>query len=79
MGNGRAAAELADQLRANVSYAVLLGVVLTALLGIAAMFGDTSRPLPVLPDHGCDLLWITDAANYLHGPQADPRDLPGLR
>ncbi len=44
--HGRTAATLTHQLRANVSYAVLLGIVLTALLGIAAMFADTSNPLP---------------------------------
>jgi len=36
---------LADELRANISYAVLLGLILTALLGGLAMFTDTSQPL----------------------------------
>lgn len=40
---------LIDQLRANVSYAVLLGIILTAILGCAAMFGDTDKPLPMAP------------------------------
>ncbi len=48
-GNGHAAGELTNQLRANVSYAVLLGIVLTAFLGVAAMFGNTSKPLPMAP------------------------------
>ncbi|UQS24043.1 hypothetical protein L1857_15000 [Amycolatopsis thermalba] len=37
---------LTDELRANISYAVLLGLVLTALLGWLALFTDTSQPLP---------------------------------
>lgn len=41
--------ELAEQLRANVSYAVLVGISLTAFLGVAAMFSDTSQPLPTAP------------------------------
>jgi cation transporter-like permease len=36
---------LADELRANVSYAVLLGLVLSAFLGGLAMFTDTDRPV----------------------------------
>jgi hypothetical protein len=36
---------LADELRANVSYAVLLGLALTGLLGYLAMFTDTDNPL----------------------------------
>jgi cytochrome bd-type quinol oxidase subunit 2 len=48
-GNGHAAADLTDHLRANVSYTVLLGIVLTTLLGAAAMFGNTDKPLPVAP------------------------------
>lgn len=36
---------LADELRANVSYAVLVGIIFTALLGSISMFSDTSRPL----------------------------------
>ena len=41
--------ELADELRANVSYAVLVGIVLTALLGWFVMFGDEHQPLGRLP------------------------------
>jgi hypothetical protein len=37
--------KLADELRANISYAVLLGLALTAALGGLAMFTDTSQPL----------------------------------
>jgi hypothetical protein len=33
------------ELRANVSYAVLLGLVVSLLLGGIAMFMDTTRPL----------------------------------
>ncbi|WP_157185735.1 hypothetical protein [Nocardia transvalensis] len=36
---------LADELRANVSYAVLLGLTLTFILGGLAMFGNTKQPL----------------------------------
>jgi hypothetical protein len=36
---------LADELRANVSYAVMLGLVLTAVLGYLAMFTDTDKPV----------------------------------
>ncbi|WP_328442876.1 hypothetical protein [Amycolatopsis sp. NBC_00438] len=38
--------QLTDELRANISYAVLLGLVLTAAFGGLAMFTDTSQPLP---------------------------------
>ncbi len=38
--------KLAGEVRANVSYAVMLGLVLTAVLGGIAMFTDTSKPLP---------------------------------
>lgn len=37
--------QLADELRANVSYAVLVGIVLTGLLGGVVMFTDTDKPL----------------------------------
>lgn len=47
--NGRIASALADQLRANVSYAVLLGIVLTALLGVAALFTELDKPLAMAP------------------------------
>lgn len=47
--HGQTAVDLVEQLRANVSYAVLVGIMLTGLLGIAAMFGDISRPLPPIP------------------------------
>lgn len=40
--------QLADELRANVSYAVLVGLLLSALLGGLAMFTDATRPLPLL-------------------------------
>ncbi|QRP45772.1 hypothetical protein [Amycolatopsis sp. FDAARGOS 1241] len=36
---------LVDELRANISYAVLLGLVLTSLLGGLALFTDTSQAL----------------------------------
>jgi hypothetical protein len=36
---------LTDELRANISYAVLMGLVLTAILVGLAMFTDTSQPL----------------------------------
>ncbi len=36
---------LVDELRANVSYTVLVGIVLTVVLGGIAMFVDTDRPL----------------------------------
>lgn len=42
------ALQLADELRANVSYAVLVGLLLSALLGGLAMFTDAARPLPRL-------------------------------
>ncbi|WP_067504473.1 hypothetical protein [Actinoplanes sp. TFC3] len=38
---------LADELRANVSYAVLVGIVFTAILGGVTMFIDTEKPLGV--------------------------------
>lgn len=38
---------LADELRANVSYAVLVGIVFTAFLGGVTMFIDTDEPLGV--------------------------------
>lgn len=41
--------QLADELRANVSYAVLLGIVLTAVLGGLAMLTDTRVPLNTTP------------------------------
>lgn len=37
--------KLADELRANISYAVLLGLLLTAVFGGFAMFTDTNQPL----------------------------------
>jgi hypothetical protein len=37
--------ELAEQLRANISYAVLLGLALSAFLGAVAMFANTAKPL----------------------------------
>jgi hypothetical protein len=37
--------KLADQLRANISYAVLLGLLLTSLFGALALFTDTNQPL----------------------------------
>jgi hypothetical protein len=40
---------LADELRANVSYAVLVGISLTGLLGAVVMFTDTDQPLGRLP------------------------------
>lgn len=40
---GPSAALLADELRANISYAVLLGLTLSAVLGGLAMFTDTAR------------------------------------
>ncbi|MGH3628085.1 MAG: hypothetical protein ACRDRL_11690 [Sciscionella sp.] len=42
------ALQLADELRANVSYAVLMGLLLSALLGGLAMFTDAAKPLPRL-------------------------------
>ncbi|OKJ97535.1 hypothetical protein [Amycolatopsis sp. CB00013] len=39
--------KLADELRANISYAVLLGLLLTGLFGGLALFTDTGQPLPV--------------------------------
>jgi hypothetical protein len=39
---------LAEELRANISYAVILGLSLSALLGGIAMFTDTSKPLNFL-------------------------------
>jgi hypothetical protein len=36
---------LADELRANVSYAVLIGITLTGFLGGVVMFTDTDKPL----------------------------------
>ena len=39
------ALQLADELRANVSYAVLVGLFLSALLGGFAMFTDAAKPL----------------------------------
>lgn len=39
---------LADELRANVSYAVLVGIVFTAILGGVTMFVDTDKPLGVV-------------------------------
>lgn len=44
-GNAATLIALADELRANVSYAVLLGLTLTAVLGYVAMFTDTDKPL----------------------------------
>lgn len=41
----QAVKRLAQELRANISYAVLLGLTLSALLGAIAMFTDTSKPL----------------------------------
>lgn len=38
--------KLTEELRANISYAVLLGLVLTAAFGGLAMFTDTSHALP---------------------------------
>lgn len=37
--------QLAEEVRANISYAVLLGLFLSALLGGISMFTDTSKPL----------------------------------
>jgi hypothetical protein len=37
--------KLTDDLRANISYAVLLGLTLTAAFGTLAMFTDTGQPL----------------------------------
>ncbi|MEU0548409.1 hypothetical protein [Micromonospora sp. NPDC005979] len=37
--------QLADELRANVSYAVLVGILLTGLLGGLVMFTDVDKPL----------------------------------
>ncbi|WP_125614990.1 hypothetical protein [Actinomadura sp. WAC 06369] len=42
---GPSVAQVADELRANASYAVLLGLGLSALLGGIAMFADTSKPI----------------------------------
>jgi len=42
------ALQLADELRANASYAVLVGLLLSALLGGLAMFTDAAKPLPRL-------------------------------
>jgi hypothetical protein len=39
------ALRLADELRSNVSYAVLVGLLLSAVLGGLAMFTDTAKPL----------------------------------
>ncbi|GAA4737507.1 hypothetical protein [Actinomycetospora chibensis] len=36
--------DLADQVRANVSYGALVGITLTALLGALVMFTDTTKP-----------------------------------
>lgn len=41
--------KLADEVRANVSYAVMLGLSLTVVFGSLAMFTDTSRPLAPAP------------------------------
>lgn len=40
---------LADELRSNVSYAVLVGITFTGLLGGVAMLRDGEKPLGVLP------------------------------
>ncbi len=40
---------LADELRANVSYAVLVGIALTVVLGDIALFMDTDKPLGRIP------------------------------
>ncbi|MEU5914831.1 hypothetical protein [Micromonospora sp. NPDC047527] len=37
--------QLADELRANVSYAVLVGILLTGILGGVVMFTETDKPL----------------------------------
>jgi hypothetical protein len=41
--------KLADEVRANVSYAVMLGLLLTVVFGSLAMFTDTNQPLPPVP------------------------------
>jgi hypothetical protein len=48
--------QLAEELRANISYAVLLGLTLSALLGAISMFTDTSKSLNV---------WLTGAVVLL--------------
>lgn len=53
---------LADELRANVSYAVLVGISLTALLGGLVMFGEDGARLSFVPTMlvvfaGSQLLW----------------------
>jgi hypothetical protein len=40
--------KLAEQLRANISYAVLVGILMTALVGVAVMLSD-SDALPIIP------------------------------
>lgn len=40
---------LADELRSNVTYAVLIGITTTALLAGLVMFGEKDKPLAVLP------------------------------
>lgn len=55
--------QLAEQVRANISYAVLVGIILTAVLGGTAMFTDTgqptSGPLTAVIVFGCIQLLLT--------------------